>query len=101
VIRPSFVVCVLGLSSVPGEPAGTRARAAEAGKTSPPLSDRADQPLTELSATEMKDFRQGDALFNLPLRGADGLGPLYSETSCGACHERGARGPGFVVKMAI
>src|SRR6185436_9859234 len=43
----------------------------------------------------------GDALFDLPFRPADGLGPLYIRTACSSCHAEGLRGPGLVQKMVV
>jgi CxxC motif-containing protein (DUF1111 family) len=60
-----------------------------------------DVPIDGLSADDVAAFRDGDALFDLPFRDADGLGPLYVRTSCGDCHENGSRGPGLVKKMAV
>lgn len=63
--------------------------------------DSPDQPVPGLSAEESAAFATGDELFGLPLREYDGLGPLFTESSCGSCHERGARGPGLVQKMSL
>jgi CxxC motif-containing protein (DUF1111 family) len=60
-----------------------------------------DVPIAGLSAADISSFNRGDALFGLPLRPADGLGPLYINSSCSACHQEGSRGPGLVQKMAI
>jgi len=62
--------------------------------------DPFDVPIDGVTREQVKTFDQGDALFGLQLREYDGLGPLYTRTSCGACHQEGARGPGFVQKMA-
>lgn len=59
-----------------------------------------DVPLRGASAAEVARFREGDALFDGAFREADGLGPLYVRTSCGACHQVGARGPGGVQHVA-
>jgi CxxC motif-containing protein (DUF1111 family) len=60
-----------------------------------------DVPLDGLSRDDIARFDEGDALFDLPFRSADGLGPLFIRTSCGACHAEGSRGPGLVQKLAI
>jgi CxxC motif-containing protein (DUF1111 family) len=60
-----------------------------------------DVPIGGLTADEIARFNDGDALFDLPFRAPDGLGPLFIRTSCGACHQEGSRGPGLVQKMAI
>ena len=65
------------------------------------LVHASDVPIDGLSADDVAKFNDGDALFDLPFRAADGLGPLYIRTACGACHEDGSRGPGLVQKMAI
>jgi len=59
-----------------------------------------DVPLRGATAAEVARFREGDALFDGAFREADGLGPLYVRTSCGACHQVGARGPGGVQHVA-
>jgi len=79
---------------------------ADAGSTPEPDASRAalnasDVPIAGLSAEDVVKFNRGDALFGLPFRGPDGLGPLFIRTSCVACHQEGARGPGMVQKMAI
>jgi CxxC motif-containing protein (DUF1111 family) len=51
----------------------------------------------ELAAT----FHDGDFAFDLSMRDADGLGPLYTRTSCNACHDTASRGPGLVQKMSV
>ena len=63
--------------------------------------DPFDVPIEKATDDERTQFFSGDALFELPLREADGLGPLYTRTSCGACHSNGARGPGEVEKMVV
>src|SRR4051812_38034391 len=66
-----------------------------------PQGDPFDIPLAGISAEQQKAFFDGDNLFGLPLHDADGLGPLYTRSSCGACHTSGVRGPGSVQKMSI
>jgi len=60
-----------------------------------------DVPLDGLASADVARFQDGDGLFDLPFRPADGLGPLFIRTSCGACHAEGARGPGLVQKMVV
>lgn len=64
-------------------------------------SDPVDVPIVGLTAEERAVFDKGDALFSVPLREADGLGPLYTRTSCSSCHDEAARGPGLVQKMSV
>lgn len=66
-----------------------------------PGADLFDVPIAGLSREDVRTFDQGDLLFGLALREYDGLGPLYTRASCGACHAEGVRGPGVVQKMAI
>jgi CxxC motif-containing protein (DUF1111 family) len=77
-------------SELPGAP--------DAGST---LVNASDVPIDGLSSDDVARFDDGDALFGLPFRPADGLGPLFIRTSCAACHREGARGPGLVQKLAI
>lgn len=62
--------------------------------------NRSPPPWTEVHPAARRDFDLGHALFNaqwLPSASAQaganvGLGPLFVETSCDACHDDGARG---------
>jgi CxxC motif-containing protein (DUF1111 family) len=80
-----------------------RSSADQADAPDVPVSTRDpfDVPLAGLTKEDEVLFVEGDELFDLPLREADGLGPLYTRTSCGACHAEGARGPGLVQKMSV
>jgi CxxC motif-containing protein (DUF1111 family) len=60
-----------------------------------------DVPIDGVGSELARAFDLGDALFDLPFREADGLGPLFVRTACSSCHEEGARGPGLVQKMSI
>jgi CxxC motif-containing protein (DUF1111 family) len=60
-----------------------------------------DVPLDGLSSADVDNFNDGDALFGLPFREPDGLGPLFIRTSCAACHAEAGRGPGLVQKMVV
>jgi CxxC motif-containing protein (DUF1111 family) len=61
---------------------------------------RKPPPWTEVHAAALRDFELGRSLFNsrwLPAghaatEGRTGLGPLFVEDSCDACHDDGARG---------
>lgn len=63
--------------------------------------DLSDQPLAGLSAEQLARFDRGDELFDLSLRDADGLGPLFTRSACGQCHDGAARGPGVVQKFGV
>ena len=104
----SACAAVVGLSACLAEPANSvpPVGLVEAGPTTPPLDasilgDPFDVPITGVTDAERETFLAGDRLFETPLRDADGLGPLYTRTSCGACHVAGARGPGGVQKMVV
>jgi len=64
-------------------------------------NDQFDVPILGLSDDRRAAFMTGDTLFDLALRDYDGLGPLYTRTSCGSCHANGVRGPGSVQKMVV
>jgi CxxC motif-containing protein (DUF1111 family) len=93
--RP-WQLSVLVVASACGEPGS--APAPDAPST---LVNASDVPIDGLSSEDVAKFHDGDALFDLPFRPADGLGPLFIRTACSACHEAGSRGPGLVQKMAI
>jgi CxxC motif-containing protein (DUF1111 family) len=67
------------------------------------LQNQFDVPIADLGADWRTKFNQGDTLFEIVLRDADGLGPLYTRQFCGACHddEDGLRGPGTAQKMSV
>ena len=64
-------------------------------------ADVFDVPIEGATPEQQQAFFEGDSLFELVLHEADGLGPLYTRSACGACHEKGVRGPGSVQKMAV
>ena len=75
----------------------------EAGTDAPAaiMADPFDVAIAAATADERVSFVKGDGLFDLALRDADGLGPLYTRTACSGCHNNGVRGPGSVEKMVI
>lgn len=58
-----------------------------------------DLPLSGLSEAWRQRFDEGDRLFDVPFREADGLGPVYIRQACAGCHEGGARGPGATERL--
>lgn len=66
-----------------------------------PRSESFDGPVADLSPELTAAFNDGDIAFGTPVREADGLGPLYTRTSCDACHAEAIRGPGIVQKMSL
>jgi CxxC motif-containing protein (DUF1111 family) len=63
--------------------------------------DPADVPIAGTPKDWEFTFNRGDELFDLALRDADGLGPLYTRVACSGCHDGAARGPGIVKKMSV
>jgi CxxC motif-containing protein (DUF1111 family) len=89
----STVVVVACASSKDAEPSAA---------TPPAIAgDPFDVPIDGLAHEQILAFNDGDDLFDLTLRELDGLGPLYTRTSCGACHDNAIRGPGAVQKMSV
>ena len=68
-----------------------------------PLQNLFDVPIAGIGSDGVAKFNDGDSLFEVILREADGLGPLYTRQSCGSCHdaEDGLRGPGSAQKMSV
>ncbi|HEY4188223.1 MAG TPA: di-heme oxidoredictase family protein [Polyangia bacterium] len=90
------VACALCLSCGEEKPAATAKPVVVFG-----TDDPFDVPVAKLSADDFAGFATGDGLFDLPLLGGDGLGPLYTRVSCSSCHQDGMRGPGLVQKMVV
>lgn len=99
ILTQATALTLLGCSSE--SPAG--GLLADAGADGDPatLVNAFDVPIDGLPAADTKGFDDGDQLFGLAFRPADGLGPLFIRTSCAACHAEGGRGPGLVQKMAV
>jgi CxxC motif-containing protein (DUF1111 family) len=71
--------------AAPSDDAGTDADidgGADAGPATPSLGS----PRADLTAAERDAFDRGRALFTHAYTPAEGLGPLYNDTSCGSCH---------------
>lgn len=62
-------------------------------------ADRTDLPVAGINDEERDAFDRGDALFEVVLREADGLGPVFIRKSCESCHRGDGRGPGTVAKL--
>jgi len=58
------------------------------------VTQNAGAPLTGLTATEAAAFNAGRGWFNRNATVASGLGPVFNDTSCGACHDAPAPGGG-------
>jgi CxxC motif-containing protein (DUF1111 family) len=60
-----------------------------------------DVAIAKISGELSAVFHDGDFAFDIDMREADGLGPLYTHASCNACHDTASRGPGLVQKMSV
>jgi len=79
--RLRVLACVLGLT------------ACDALLTEPPSdADVMDGPLPGLSNEERRVFALGDAAFERSFSPAEGLGPIFNNTSCAGCHPGDGRG---------
>lgn len=58
----------------------------------PEDADLFDAPLDGLSAEEQAAFLEGDEQFGVRFRPSDGLGPIFNDVSCAACHSGDGRG---------
>ena len=58
----------------------------------PDGGDLLDSPLPGLTASELAAFVAGDEEFGRPFSASAGLGPLFTNVSCAACHSGDGRG---------
>ena len=58
----------------------------------PAPEDIMDGPLPGLTAAEMSAFVRGDEAFERAFAVSEGLGPIFNDVSCGACHSGDGRG---------
>src|SRR6185503_874338 len=58
----------------------------------PPDGDVFDAPIPGLSNAELAAFARGDAEFARPFSPNAGLGPIFNDVSCAACHSGDGRG---------
>ena len=58
----------------------------------PDGGDLFDAPLEGLTGEEMAIFVEGDGQFAKPFSAAEGLGPIFNNVSCAACHSGDGRG---------
>jgi CxxC motif-containing protein (DUF1111 family) len=58
----------------------------------PDAGDVFDAPLEGLTPEERSTFLRGDREFARPFMVADGLGPIFNDVSCAACHSGDGRG---------
>ncbi|MBI2072412.1 MAG: thiol oxidoreductase [Gemmatimonadetes bacterium] len=60
--------------------------------SSPDPGDVLDGPIDGLTPDELAAFVEGDRQFGRPFAPADGLGPIFNNVSCAACHSADGRG---------
>jgi len=68
-----------------------------------PVASRIGEPLPGLTAEELGRFHAGRALFNKVFTPEEGLGPLFNENQCSACHTLpaiGGTGEQFVTRAS-
>jgi CxxC motif-containing protein (DUF1111 family) len=58
----------------------------------PNPDDVLDGPLEGLTPAERAAFAEGDAQFERPFAATEGLGPIFNDVSCAACHGGDGRG---------
>lgn len=58
------------------------------------IQPRMGAPLSGLTPAQLARFQAGKTVFTAPLSAAAGLGPIFNETSCSACHNVPAAGGG-------
>ena len=81
-MRSFLILAVLGLAA-----------ACDSLLTAPPPGGSVfDAPLPGLSPTELAAFIVGDEAFGRAFSPAEGLGPIFNEVSCAACHSGDGRG---------
>jgi CxxC motif-containing protein (DUF1111 family) len=95
VVLSALALFAVGCSGASNDPTGP----APGSEATP--ADSVDGPIPWLDEALLREFNDGDLSFGTPLRVADGLGPLYTRSSCAACHDSGVRGPGLVQKMSV
>ena len=60
----------------------------------PTVPQQAGAPLLGLTTTETASFNAGRGAFNRNVNPAEGLGPVFNDDSCGACHNAPVTGGG-------
>ncbi len=58
----------------------------------PEAGDLLDGPVEGLSPAELAAFVEGDEQFGRPFSVAEGLGPIFNDVACAACHSGDGRG---------
>ena len=68
-----------------------------------PLQPRAGDPLPDLTPEQLARFLDGQAGFSQDFQEADGLGPVFNQSSCASCHNSplGGSGSQFVVRAGV
>lgn len=88
-VNRAFGLCALAAAISPG-PGADLVRAVD-------LQPKMGAPLKDLTPAQLDHFIEGRTKFNTALTIAGGLGPVFNETSCGACHSTPIGGSGAMV----
>src|SRR6185436_3978535 len=88
------LLCVLvAVSATAQRPPGTGNRGGGGGGGAQPVPN-AGEPLAGLNAQQRAAFADGREDFTEVEEVAEGLGPVFNDRSCAACHDQGAIGGG-------
>ena len=69
------------------------------GTEAPDGADLLDSPIDDLTPEQLEAFVRGDAEFGRAFAPATGLGPLFNDIACAACHSGDGRGlPGNILQ---
>jgi CxxC motif-containing protein (DUF1111 family) len=63
--------------------------------------DPSDDPIAGATADDLRVFAEGDRVFDRVFRPSQGVGPVFIQASCRACHGAAGRGPGSVTRLAV
>ena len=94
-----LVILLLTACEAPGGPGAADGGGPGVGLA--PSPETPDLPLAGATVSQQRAFRAGDEVFDQLFEAEDGLGPVYVQPSCAACHLRGGRGPGQTRRMAV
>jgi CxxC motif-containing protein (DUF1111 family) len=93
--RPAILgIVIIGIAGCGAE--GTIGASPDEGGSAQEITTRTQfgDPLPGLTAAELERFRAGQEEFATAETAADGLGPVFNDVSCGACHSAPASGGG-------
>ncbi len=89
VTRASWALVLIVLTGCPAVPDGV---GLDDGPVATGISGRLGEVLPSATAQQRETFERGKAVFGKRFDAADGVGPAFNVTFCGACHERPVAG---------